>query len=58
MSLVGCLMLCLIYRFLHWGTPRVTYRAMFKDTKDLSILVWDNMKQTAKDVSESIKKKK
>ena len=57
-SLTGCLLLCVIYELLHWGTRRITYRSMFKDTKDLGVLVWNNMKQATKDVSDAIKKKK
>ena len=51
------LLVCIVYNLLHWGSRRVTYRTMYKDTKDMSVQIWQNLKTSINEVSSAIKKK-
>ena len=45
------------YRLFYWGRPKITYRSMFRDTKDVLVLLKTNAKDSYNTVSTYIKDK-
>ncbi len=56
-ALAGLLFFYLLYRMLHWGQPKITYRSMFHDTKEAAVLLAENFKSSINSVSTYIKEK-
>ena len=57
-TLTGMLFFYLIYRFLTWGRPKITYRSMFYDTKEAIGQIGSNIKDSYQTVSDFWKNKK
>ncbi len=51
------LFVVLLYRLLHWGEPKITYRSMFRDTKEAALTVGENVKDSLNTVSAYFKNK-
>ena len=56
--LTGMIFFVLIYRFLNWGKPKITYRSMFHDTKEAIGQIGSNVKDSYQTVSNYWKNKK
>ncbi len=56
--LAACLFFYTLYRLIHWGIPRITYRSMFSDTKQAAVQVKDNIADSVKEAAQMLQKKK
>ncbi|MBP5534533.1 MAG: hypothetical protein J6Y03_03400 [Alphaproteobacteria bacterium] len=57
LTLTFFLLIYALYKLFYWGRPKITYRSMFKDTKDLFVLLKSNVKDSCETVSTYIKDK-
>ncbi|MBE6450001.1 MAG: hypothetical protein E7013_04875 [Alphaproteobacteria bacterium] len=57
LMITGALFFALIYRLLSWGKPKITYKSIFVDTKDVIGIAYQNAKASVKSVKDTLNKK-